>query len=99
MGDFLLGAAAMAYWVAGLFFLRFWRQTQDRLFCLFAVAFWILGFNRLGLALVGQDRERYLAFGIVRLAAYLVIVLAILDKNRFWSKRDSSLPPDKRLSR
>lgn len=30
------------YLVAGLFFLRFWRASPDRLFASFAAAFWLL---------------------------------------------------------
>ena len=33
------GAIMMGYLVAGLFFLRFWQETRDRLFLIFAVAF------------------------------------------------------------
>jgi hypothetical protein len=29
--------------MAGLFFLRFWRDTGERLFACFAIAFWLLG--------------------------------------------------------
>ena len=36
------GALAMACWVAGLFFLRFWRLSRDRLFVFFVLAFWLL---------------------------------------------------------
>ena len=32
MVDFLHGASTMAYAVVGLFFLRFWYRTHDRLF-------------------------------------------------------------------
>ena len=36
--DFLNGALALSYIIAGVFFLRFWRQTRDRLFFAFAIA-------------------------------------------------------------
>ena len=42
MNQLVSGAMVMAYLAAGLFFLRFWRQTHDRLFAMFAAAFWIL---------------------------------------------------------
>jgi hypothetical protein len=45
-----MGALAMAFAVAGLFFLRFWRDTKDRLFAFFALAFFALAANRLGFA-------------------------------------------------
>ena len=43
MLTFLWGASALGCWVIGLFFLRFWRNTRDRLFAFFAAAFWVLG--------------------------------------------------------
>ena len=39
MDQVATGAMAMGYAVAGLFFLRFWRDARDRLFGLFALAF------------------------------------------------------------
>ena len=35
----LMGAVAMASFVATVFFLRFWTQTRDTLFLFFAAAF------------------------------------------------------------
>jgi hypothetical protein len=37
MNAALLGAIAMASLVAALFFLRFWRDTKDRLFLFFSI--------------------------------------------------------------
>jgi hypothetical protein len=82
MNDFLMGMMAMACWTAGLFFLRFWRDTHDRLFALFAVSFVLLGFTRVGLALSHELSEGQTYFHWVRLAAFLIIVVAIVDKNR-----------------
>jgi Family of unknown function (DUF5985) len=77
----LRGAVAFGFAVAGLFFLRFWRDTRDRLFACFAVAFFTLAANRFGLALLndteGGDRLYW-----VRLAAFAMILFAIWDKNR-----------------
>ena len=79
---FLLGATAMASLVAALFFLRFWRETEDRFFLYFAVAFGIEGLNRsvLGLSSISQETEPF--FYLVRLIAFLLILAAIVDKNR-----------------
>lgn len=79
---FLLGATAMASLVAALFFLRFWRETGDRFFLYFAVAFGMEGLNRsvLGLSAVSQETEPF--FYLVRLIAFLLILAAIVDKNR-----------------
>ena len=75
------GAITMGYLVVGLFFLRFWRETRDRLFLIFAIAFWILGIQRVALVLT-----RHMAEGtglyLLRLFAFLLILGAIIDKNR-----------------
>ena len=39
MQQFLTGLTAMACWVAALFFFRFWHESKDRLFVMFAIAF------------------------------------------------------------
>ncbi len=82
MNLMLLGAIAMGLMVAGLFFLRFWRDTRDRFFLFFAIAFFILGANRIaqGLNPLSTEQEPY--FYLVRFFAYLLILIAIVDKNR-----------------
>jgi hypothetical protein len=82
MDQFLRGAIAMACLVAGLFFLRFWRQTRDRLFIIFAGAFWLLGLTRVAVALTINHDEQRIFIYMIRLAAYLLILTAIIDKNR-----------------
>jgi uncharacterized membrane protein YeiB len=76
------GAIVMGYAVAGLFFLRFWRQTRDRLFLIFAVSFWLLGAQRLALVLTSDLAESHTGLYLVRLFAFLLILVAIVDKNR-----------------
>lgn len=82
MDTLLAGAIAMAYLVCALFFLRFWRQTRDRLFLAFAVSFLLLCGQRVGLVLLAGNPEASLALYVVRLLAFVFILLAILDKNR-----------------
>lgn len=48
---FLLGVIAVCSIIAGLFFLRFWRDTRDSLFLAFAAAFIIEGLNRTAMLL------------------------------------------------
>lgn len=79
--EFVVGAVAMGHFVAGLFFLRFWKKTRDRFFAWFALAFWILGLNRVVMVYMGDLSEHHFVYW-VRFAAYLVILFAILDKNR-----------------
>lgn len=83
MSEFLLGATTMGFWVAGLFFLRFWFQTRDRLFVIFALAFWMMGINRfVFLMLIRMDEANNMPLYVVRLLAFGLILVAILDKNR-----------------
>jgi hypothetical protein len=79
---FVSGAIVMGYGVVGLFFLRFWRETRDRLFLIFAGAFWLLGVQRLTLAFGGHMVEDDTGLYLVRLFAFLLILRAIVDKNR-----------------
>jgi Ca2+/Na+ antiporter len=81
LNQFLLGAIVLACGVAGLFFLRFWRKTHERLFIYFAIAFWTLGVNWMALAFINRDEVRT-ALYVVRLLAFLLILYAILEKNR-----------------
>ena len=81
LNQFLLGAIVLACGVAGLYFLRFWRKTRDRLFALFAIAFWVLGANWLLLAFINRDEVRTWLY-VIRLCAFVVILYAILEKNR-----------------
>lgn len=83
MNDVLSGVIITGYAVAGLFFLRFWRDTRDQFFAYFASAFWLLCVQRLLLAVfrdTGSENLVYLY--LVRLVAFVVIVLAIVEKNR-----------------
>jgi hypothetical protein len=79
---FLLGALVMATFVAGLFFLRFWRRTGDRLFAIFAVAFWLMGLNWTLLAMLRGRDEVNTSLYAIRLVAFVLILAAIIDKNR-----------------
>jgi NhaP-type Na+/H+ and K+/H+ antiporter len=81
LNQFLLGAIVMSCGVAGLYFLRFYRKTHERLFAFFAIAFWTLGLNWLALAFINRDEVRT-ALYVVRLLAFLLILFAILEKNR-----------------
>lgn len=78
----LLGAISMESLVAGLFFLRFWRDTRDRFFLFFAVSFLIEGVNRAALALTIDPNEGRPFFYFVRFLSYLLIVIAIIYKNQ-----------------
>ena len=80
--NLLSAASATGFLVAGLFFLRFWRDTADRFFAFFAAAMWIFAVNWAILAMSHPVAEtRHHPF-IIRLAAFVIIIVAIVDKNR-----------------
>lgn len=81
MLEFLMGSTAMGYGIAGMFFLRFWRTTSDRLFLFFGLALFLLALNRVVFLFVVPHDSRGDYPYWVRLAAFVMILLAILDKN------------------
>ncbi|HEX7152024.1 MAG TPA: DUF5985 family protein [Thermoanaerobaculia bacterium] len=82
MTALLSGILIAAYSMVALFFLRFWVTSRERLFVLFAAAFAMLALQRLALSLTAETMENQTFFYLFRLAAFVVIVFAIVDKNR-----------------
>lgn len=82
MNQFILGVVATLAMTIALFFLRFWRRTRDRLFAFFSAAFFLLGAHWLALAFVTLERgSEHLLYG-VRLVAFGLIIVGVVDKNR-----------------
>jgi len=80
--EFLLGMLTTTTLVAGLFFLRYWRVTGDRLFAFFSLAFAVMSLSWVALALTSLSfEERHLIY-LVRLLAFVLIIMGIADKNR-----------------
>lgn len=86
--NFLSGAVVMGFALAGLFFLRFWKKTQDELFVAFTLAFWLLGLCQglLSFSTVPAEERSWLY--LLRLMAFVIILTAVWRKNRV---RDQSL--------
>lgn len=82
MYSILSGALMMACLVAGLFFYKFWKKTQDRLFIMFAFSFWILSLERLVLGYLGNTQEISGMIYLLRFIAFGLILIAIVNKNR-----------------
>lgn len=76
--SFLSGSLTMGYAVAALFFLRFWKDSRDALFGYFAGAFLLLAAGRALLGFVEPAEILY----TLRLGAFLLIIVAIIVKNR-----------------
>jgi hypothetical protein len=77
----LNGMVTMGFLIAALFFLRFWRRTQDGLFVIFAIAFVLLALNQILIGLSVVPREDQSLLYLLRLAAFALLIVAIVRKN------------------
>jgi hypothetical protein len=82
LNEFLLGAECMSMLFVALFFVRFWLRTRDRLFVFFSAAFLVMMLERIIRAILVQDTEWAPYVYSVRLVAFALILVAIVDKNR-----------------
>jgi peptidoglycan/LPS O-acetylase OafA/YrhL len=88
---FLHGAITLACFLIGVKFLKFWRSGQDRFFLWFVAAFWVLACGWVIRAFAETTAEDVHYVFVPRLLAFLLIIAAILDKNR--------KPPGRRATR
>jgi hypothetical protein len=79
--SFLAGATVMGFWLAGLFFLRFWARTRDQLFLAFTISFWLLGLSQAMLTFSDVPVEERTPLYLLRLAAFVLILVAVWRKN------------------
>jgi len=79
--QFLHGATAMACFVVGLKFIKYWRLSRDRFFIFFATAFWVFAIGWGVRAFVDGGEQRHLIF-VPRLLGFVLILVGIFDKNR-----------------
>lgn len=75
------GAITMASVTIALFFLRFWKTTHDRFFLFFALSFGLEAVSRILYLIEPLDVDDPMIY-MVRLLAYVLILIAIMDKNR-----------------
>lgn len=80
--QFLSGAVVMGFAIACLLFLRYWRQTRQTLFLTFAASFFLLSLNYAWLALTQIPVEERSPLFLVRLLAFSLIIVAIIQSNR-----------------
>ncbi len=92
MNDFLSGMVASLCCVAGLFFLRFWRKTRDRFFAFFATSFLMMALHRMVSLYLRDDNEHLIAAYIIRLLSFVLILVAIADKNRGGARKKDASP-------
>jgi hypothetical protein len=79
--DFISGAITASFLILGLIFLKFWRRTRDEFFVYFAIAFWLIALNQavFTLSRLGETGRGW--FYLLRLAAFVLIIVAIVRKN------------------
>jgi hypothetical protein len=82
MTDFVAGAVVALCGVASLHFWRFRRQTGERFFGLFAFAFATLAVSYLFQAAGDNTSEFRPHVFLIRLAAFGLIIAAIVENNR-----------------
>lgn len=87
MRELLSGVTATGSLVAALHFFKFWRRTGDRLFVLFGAAFAIFAVNAVALGLTDPGAEPRVALYVVRLVGFVLILAAIVNKNRGMGRR------------
>ena len=93
--EFMSGASMMAFAASALFFLKFWKASRDRFYLLFAIACGLLSMERIVLFMVtdtfhpvrNEVTEANSWVYLMRLGAFVMIVLAVILKNReAWRK-------------
>ncbi|MBX9897876.1 MAG: hypothetical protein K2Y17_08265 [Qipengyuania sp.] len=82
MDQFLSGAVVMGFAVASLLFLSYWRRTRQSLFLTFAASFFLLAVNYAWLAASDLPAEDRSPLFLVRLLAFALIIVAIVQSNR-----------------
>ena len=82
MNQFLLGCLTTVCLTIAVFFLKFFRESKDRLFAYFAAAFAVLAVDWFAQAFLIPRHERQHFLFLIRLVAFLLIIAGVVDKNR-----------------
>jgi len=78
---FLAGMVTAGFLAAGLFFARFWVRSRDALFLAFSAAFWLLAANQALVTLLPEPESEESWYYVLRVAAFVLIAIAIVRKN------------------
>ena len=79
--SFLSGMVTAGFLVASVFFAKFWSRSRDFLFLAFCGAFCLLALNQALVALMPEPEEERGWVYLLRVAAFLLIAIAIVRKN------------------
>ena len=75
-------AVIMGGLTAAVFFVNFWRRSRDRFFGFLGLAFLLLAISWLMVVIMGEPNRFNPSVYLSRLTAFVVIIIAALDKNR-----------------
>ena len=79
---FLHGGISVVCLLIGVKFLAFWYSSRDRFHLWFVAAFWVFAAGWVIRAFATSTSEDVHYVYVPRLIAFLLIIAAILDKNR-----------------
>lgn len=90
MYSFISGIYMTSFAASGFFFFKFYRKFSDRFFLGFAGTCWLLALERVVLLLFSdpavplssEQIEAQSMIYIIRMIAFLILVIAVVDKNR-----------------
>ena len=80
--QFISGAIVMGFAISCLLFVKFYRRTHQKLFLTFAASFFLLAVNYAWLAITQIPVEERSPLFLIRLLAFALIPVAILQSNR-----------------
>ena len=80
--QFLYGGLTVMCIAVGFFFLHYWHIQRDRFYLWLMVAFWSLGASWSVHLVFATSSETGANVYLFRLAAFVLITIAIIDKNR-----------------
>ena len=73
--------SASASMLAGVLFLEWWRDTDDRLFLWLALAFWCFAAHWTAVSVISFSAEPWYALYWVRLAGFVLVLIGIVEKH------------------
>lgn len=87
---FLAGVTMATFAASGLFFLKLWKASRDRFFLFFSIACGFLSLERFLALFIGgafsplrsEASEFTIWIYLIRLLAFMMILFAIIEKNR-----------------
>lgn len=79
---FMHGGLTAITLIAAVLFARAWHRSRDRFYLLFGIAFGFLAVHWLALGVAGPPGIVRVWPYMTRLAAFVMILVAIVDKNR-----------------